>query len=114
MSTLAVKLDFLVNTDINLCEVTLVERALKNLTSIEDALCLQLALSTEYIPTSIQLLVLSIDSLSLLVALCLEILFLLGEVFFLCCKVLLISLEISNIRIQTSDSLIKFLNMDIL
>ena len=114
MSTLAVKLDFLVNTDINLCEVTLVERTLKNLTTIEDTLCLQLALSTEYIPTSIQLLVLCIDSLSLLVALCLEILFLLGEVFLLCCKVLLISLEISNICIQTSDSLIKFLNMDIL
>ena len=92
--TLTVKFNLLSNTDINLCEVTLVERTLKNLTSIEDSLCFQLALCTEYVPTSIQLSILSIDSFSLLVALCLKILFLLSKVFLLSCQVFLISLQI--------------------
>ena len=110
---LAVKFDFLVDTDVNLRKVVLVERTLQYLSTVEDVLCLQFTLRTEHIPACIQLLVLCVDGLGLLIAFRLKIFLFLGEGLLLRSKALFFRLQRRNVRIQPRDGLVKFLDMDI-
>ena len=69
---LRVELDLLIDADVNLGEVALIKVRLEHLRAIEYALFLQLLLGAEYEPCCVELLVLSVDGLSLLRRLCLE------------------------------------------
>ena len=93
LGRLRVELDLRNLTDIYLCKVALVEVTSHYLAILHDVLVLQLLLGTEYIPCSVELLILCIDHLCLLTAF-------LGKV--------------AGLGVQVVDSLIKSSDVDIL
>ena len=72
LGRLRVELDLFLHSNVNLCEIALVEIRLQHLVTIQDALLLKLLLRSEHKPRGVELLVLSVDGLSLLRRLCLE------------------------------------------
>ena len=92
-SRLAVELDLLVDTDVDLCEVALVEVALKHLTFYKHIVLLKFLAGAKDEPSGVELLVLRRDGLSLLGVL---------------------SGEVGDVGVQIGHLLVELSNMDIL